>query len=98
MSTNFCATVQMPPRPPTGGPFDCDEYAYASSYEGSARHEFEGPQYALDYTVRWVNREQNQEAGRRLLGWHENDRILDLRKDPELDPHDQERFFIPINP
>ncbi|WP_410580725.1 hypothetical protein, partial [Amycolatopsis sp. lyj-108] len=88
VSTNFCATVGMPPRPPTGGPFDCDEYAFASTYEGSARNEYEGAQYALDYTVRWVNRSQNQEAGRRLFGWYENDRILDLGKDPELDPND----------
>ncbi|WP_410583998.1 hypothetical protein, partial [Amycolatopsis sp. lyj-108] len=58
------------------------------TYEGSARSEYDGAQYALDYTVRWVNRSQNQEAGRRLFGWYENDRILDLGKDPELDPND----------
>ncbi|OXM43411.1 NucA/NucB deoxyribonuclease domain-containing protein [Amycolatopsis alba] len=98
VSTNFCKTVKMPPKPPEGGPFDCDEYAFASSYEGSARNEYDGAQYALDYTVRWVNSDQNQEAGRRLFGWQENDRILDLGRDQKLDPHDQERFYIPINP
>lgn len=77
VSTNFCATNAMPPQPDTGGPFDCDEYAMASTYEGSARSEYEGPQYQLDYSVRWVNRDQNQEAGRRIGRWYENDRILD---------------------
>lgn len=83
VSTNFCATVAMPPRPETGGPFDCDEYAMASTYEGSARSEYEGSQYDLDYSVRWVNRSQNQEAGRRIGRWYEVDRILD-----------SEQFFI----
>jgi hypothetical protein len=83
VSTNFCATAAMPPRPETGGPFDCDEYPMASTYEGAARWEFDGPQYQLDYSVRWVNRSQNQEAGRRIGRWYEVDRILD-----------REAFFI----
>lgn len=87
ISTNFCRTVAMPPQPPEGGPFDCDEYALASTYEGAARFLYEGAQYELDYSVRWVNSDQNQEAGRRIGRWYENDRLLD-----------HEAFFIPIRP
>jgi len=87
ISTNFCRTVAMPPQPPTGGPFDCDEYALASTYEGAARFQYDGPQYELDYSVRWVNSDQNQEAGRRIGRWYENDRLLD-----------NDGFFIPIRP
>lgn len=77
----------MPPQPPTGGPFDCDEYALASTYEGAARFLYEGVRYEFDYSVRWVNNSENQEAGRRIGRWYENDRILD-----------REAFFIPIRP
>jgi hypothetical protein len=83
VSTNYCRTVAMPPQPETGGPFDCDEYAMASTYEGSARSEYDGAQYALDYSVRWVNRDQNQEAGRRFGRWYDVDRLID-----------KERFFM----
>ena len=85
ISTNFCRTVAMPPKPPTGGPYDCDEYAFASTYEGAARFLYDGAQHERDYSVRWVNSTVNQEAGRRLGRWHENDRILD-----------REAFFVPI--
>jgi hypothetical protein len=87
ISTNFCNTVVMPPPPPgTIGPFDCDEYAMASTYEGAARYIYENaPQYELDYSVRWVNRDQNQEAGRRIGRWYETDRLID-----------QDRFFVDI--
>jgi hypothetical protein len=87
ISTNFCRTVAMPPQPDTGGPFDCDEYALASTYEGAARFLYDGAQHELDYSVRWVNSDQNQEAGRRFGRWYENDRLID-----------QDRFFVPILP
>lgn len=40
VARSFCDTQQMPPKPPTGGPFDCDEYAFVSSYEVAARHNY----------------------------------------------------------
>ncbi|MDQ0938444.1 NucA/NucB deoxyribonuclease domain-containing protein [Streptomyces sp. V1I1] len=64
----------------SGGPgqgLDCDEYPFASSYQGAARYQFEGGQYEKDYSVRYVDPTENQEAGRRLDAWYENDRILD---------------------
>lgn len=82
-------------RPPEGelqeeGPYDCDEYPMASTYEGAGRHLFPddpygGAQYERPYSARWVNSEVNQEAGRRLGRWYDVDRLLD-----------QDAFYIPV--
>lgn len=79
----FCRTG-MPQQPGQGGPYDCDEYPFASTYEGAARYRYEGSHLQNFWSARWVKRTHNQEAGRRLGRWYVNDRILD---------HD--RFFIP---
>lgn len=63
--------------PGGGSGKDCDEYPFASSYQGAARSQYEGDEYKNDYTVRYISRIENQEAGRRLGAWYENDRILD---------------------
>lgn len=83
----FCRTPEMPAQPPTGGPFDCDEYPFASTYEGAAwyLYEVQSELYERQYSVQWVNSGQNQEAGGRLNAWYETDRLLD-----------GERFFVPI--
>ncbi|WP_434589660.1 NucA/NucB deoxyribonuclease domain-containing protein [Streptomyces sp. A5-4] len=91
--TNYCRTKEMQDLkatlPVDQGPYDCDEYAFASTYEGAGRFLFPndggGPAYERHYSVRWVNSEVNQEAGRRLGRWYMNDRILD-----------REKFFVPI--
>ncbi|MQY09937.1 hypothetical protein SRB5_00400 [Streptomyces sp. RB5] len=91
VSTGFCGTIGMPPQPPTGGPFDCDEYPFASTYEGAARFKYEPAdqqaQFRDQFSVRWVNRTVNREAGARLGRWYGVDRILD-----------HEEFFLPIQP
>ncbi len=96
-----CALPGMPaPLPDEPEPFDCDEYAYASTYEGAAGLT-DPEQHKDDFAVRWVNREHNQEAGRRLNGFYETQRILDVDRlfpdlNKQLDPNDQERFYIAI--
>ncbi|MGD6764053.1 NucA/NucB deoxyribonuclease domain-containing protein [Streptomyces sp. BH097] len=63
-----------------GGPADgvqCDEYPFASSYEGAARYMYDGSQYEYDYSVKYIDSQENEEAGRRLNAWYENDRIID---------------------
>ncbi|MFE0804072.1 hypothetical protein [Streptomyces sp. NPDC058812] len=91
---NFCATKAMQDLkatlPENQGPYDCDEYPMASTYEGAGRHLFPnepygGAQYERHYSARWVNSEVNQEAGRRLGRWYDVDRLLD-----------QDAFHIPI--
>ncbi|MGW7441016.1 NucA/NucB deoxyribonuclease domain-containing protein [Streptomyces sp. NPDC054849] len=86
---SFCRTKVMQDLrnslPAAGGPYDCDEYAFASTYEGAGRYLHDGAQYENHYSARWGNSDVNQEAGRRLGRWYNVDRILD-----------HERFYIPI--
>ncbi|MEU6762941.1 DNRLRE domain-containing protein [Streptomyces sp. NPDC046853] len=56
---------------------DCDEYPFRSSAEGAARYKYEGDEFKDDFSVRYINPEENQEAGRRLGAWYHSDRILD---------------------
>jgi hypothetical protein len=55
---------------------DCDEYPFASTYEGAARHLYEDVPYGW-FSVRPVLFSDNQTAGSRLGTWYGADRILD---------------------
>ncbi|MFI1105208.1 hypothetical protein [Streptomyces melanogenes] len=79
----FCNSPFMPPKPPQGE-WQCDEYPFASTYEGSARYRYE-QNYRGWWSAAWVLKNDNEEAGARLGRWYANDRILD-----------NEPFFIPI--
>lgn len=98
-----CDTPGMPaPLPDEPAPVDCDEYAYATTYEGAGDWLDPG-KHTNDFAVRYVNHDHNTEAGRRLFSWYQTHRILDVEllvpeRHHALDPHDQERFFIPITP
>lgn len=72
----FCTSRAMPP-PPQGEAVQCDEFPFASTYEGSARSRYDGIKYRNWYSVQWVNTAQNLEAGRELGAWYLNQRILD---------------------
>ncbi|MFC9035122.1 DNRLRE domain-containing protein [Streptomyces arboris] len=71
-----CASAGMPGKPGPDDAFDCDEFPMASTYEGAARAQFEGTEYTDAFSVRYMDRIENQEAGRRLNAWYDNDRIL----------------------
>ncbi|MEU0099771.1 NucA/NucB deoxyribonuclease domain-containing protein [Streptomyces sp. NPDC006267] len=64
----------MPGYPSTG--LGCDEFPTASTYEGAARAEHEGAQYTDEFSARYIDSDENQEAGSRLGAWYDNDRIL----------------------
>lgn len=49
---------------------DCDEYPFRSSAEGT------GDEFKDDFSVRYTDSAENQEAGRRLGAWYHSDRIL----------------------
>jgi hypothetical protein len=86
--TNYCNTVAFRATMPNDGrPYDCDEYPFGSTYEGAGRNNaaYDGPDYDNMYSVRWVFNEENQEAGRRLGRWYENDRLID-----------EDKFWVPI--
>jgi Deoxyribonuclease NucA/NucB len=55
---------------------DCDEYPFASTYEGAARHLYEDVPYGW-FSVRPILFSDNQTAGSRLGTWYGADRILD---------------------
>jgi len=55
---------------------DCDEYPFASTREGAARHLYEDVPYGW-FSVRPILFSDNQTAGRRLGTWYGADRILD---------------------
>ncbi|MFE7565616.1 NucA/NucB deoxyribonuclease domain-containing protein [Streptomyces sp. NPDC057539] len=58
---------------------DCDEYPFRSSSEGAARYLGEGTGDELrdNFSVRYINSAENQEAGRHLGAWYHSDRFLD---------------------
>lgn len=82
-STGVCRT-EWPGYPDLGQ--DCDEFPFASTYEGAARFLYAGTRYGM-FSVRPINAPDNQEAGRRLGVWYGEDRILD-----------GDRFFVRILP
>jgi hypothetical protein len=85
--TNYCNSAEFQATRPTDGrSYDCDEYPMRSTYEGAGRSapQYDGPAYDRFYSVQWVISDENQEAGRRLGRWYENDRILDT--DPFVVP------------
>ncbi|MFD8409910.1 DNRLRE domain-containing protein [Streptomyces anulatus] len=55
---------------------DCDEYPFRSSAEGAARYQYEGAEFKDDFSVRYIDSKENQEAGARLGAWYHSDRIL----------------------
>jgi hypothetical protein len=73
-ATSFCRT-RWPGYSELGQ--DCDEYAFACTYEGAARYRYDGDQYRNHFAVRPIPSADNQEAGRRLGAWYGDDRILD---------------------
>ncbi|WP_434091500.1 NucA/NucB deoxyribonuclease domain-containing protein [Streptomyces anulatus] len=72
--SSTCSRATMPGHPGTG--LDCDEFPMASTWEGAARADYEGAQYTDEFSVRYINSDENQEAGSRLGAWYDNDRIL----------------------
>ncbi|MGW4460534.1 NucA/NucB deoxyribonuclease domain-containing protein, partial [Streptomyces albidoflavus] len=71
-----CGSADMPGKPGPDDALDCDEFPMASTYEGAARAQFDGAEYTNEFSVRYIDRIENQEAGRRLNAWYDNDRIL----------------------
>jgi hypothetical protein len=56
---------------------DCDEYPFATTYEGSARDLYQTSEPYGRFSARALDSDDNQEAGNRLGVWYSADRILD---------------------
>ncbi|RKS68291.1 deoxyribonuclease NucA/NucB [Actinomadura pelletieri DSM 43383] len=73
------------PQTSTPGAKQCDEFPFASTYEGAARSEFPTSEFAglkgtgigNQFSVRKINAQQNNWGGSDLSTWYSNDRILD---------------------
>ncbi|SHF61049.1 NucA/NucB deoxyribonuclease domain-containing protein [Streptoalloteichus hindustanus] len=81
-ATSFCHR-RWPGYPELGQ--DCDEFPFASTYEGAARYKYDGDRWRDHFSARPINAPDNQEAGSRLGAWYGNDRILD-----------GDRFFVRV--
>ncbi|WP_162889986.1 NucA/NucB deoxyribonuclease domain-containing protein [Streptomyces olivoreticuli] len=76
-----CVTA---PRPPVGG-LECDEYPFASTWEGASYHtrhnDPASPDFKWYYSVRYVpGAAENGPAGRYLADWYVRDHLI--AKDP----------------
>ncbi|WP_301175537.1 NucA/NucB deoxyribonuclease domain-containing protein [Actinomadura geliboluensis] len=70
------------PSTPTPGSKDCDEFPFASTYEGAAASErptseFAGGGKPNQFSIKRIDSTQNQNGGRDLNTWYNQDRILD---------------------
>lgn len=55
---------------------ECDEFPFASSYEGAAAPQYEA-NYPYGYSVKYIPGASNSSAGTKLGNWYSFDRILD---------------------
>jgi deoxyribonuclease NucA/NucB len=72
----------------------CDEFPFASTYEGAAMVKYEIGAIPNEWSARPLNAAQNSLAGSNLSSFYSNDRILDWR-----DPGDELRddFYIEVS-
>lgn len=64
----------------------CDEFPFASTYEGAAAPEYES-NYPYGFSVKYIPGASNESAGAKLVYWYYSDRILDA-----------DRFYVQIVP
>lgn len=75
---NWNVPVEYPPEYPQGRPVqECDEYPFASTYEGAARWKTDGDQYKNMFSAKPVYWRDNQAAGTLLGNWYDWDRIAE---------------------
>ncbi|MFC5252216.1 NucA/NucB deoxyribonuclease domain-containing protein [Streptomyces nigrescens] len=60
---------------------DCDEFPFASTYEGAAEFEYTGDVMKNNYSVLPVNKKQNGDAGTLLKSFYAKNRIIDGLED-----------------
>jgi len=88
-ATAFCES----PRP-TGQ--QCDEYPFASTYEGGAQWLYVDGVTPFDISVRLVNKDQNREAGTDLKDFYKYYRILDPGYTSNFRPTDLDYYYMDI--
>ncbi|WP_433227374.1 NucA/NucB deoxyribonuclease domain-containing protein [Actinomadura formosensis] len=72
------SAIEYPPEYPQGRPVnECDEYPFASTYEGAARWKTDGAKYKNMFSARPVYWRENGAAGNVLAAWYDWDRIAE---------------------
>ncbi|MYW21706.1 hypothetical protein GT039_40600 [Streptomyces sp. SID2955] len=64
-----------------GGTRDCDEYPFASTYEGAAEHDYDPEVRKFNFSVKPIAKEDNRAGGSILKGFYSKNRILDGMND-----------------
>ncbi|MFF5538620.1 hypothetical protein ACFY71_40270 [Streptomyces cinerochromogenes] len=64
-----------------GGTRDCDEYPFASTYEGAAEHDYDPEVRKFNFSVKPIAKEDNQAGGLILKSFYNKNRILDGLED-----------------
>jgi hypothetical protein len=76
-------------RPANGQPLECDEYPFASTYEGSAQSKFDSSAAPNNFSALPVDGSQNGSAGSQLKNFYLWNRILNTPTD--------DGFYVSIN-
>ncbi|WEO92751.1 hypothetical protein A6P39_000655 [Streptomyces sp. FXJ1.172] len=64
-----------------GNTRDCDEYPFASTYEGAAEHDYDPEVRKFNFSVKPIAKEDNQAGGLILKSFYSKNRILDGQGD-----------------
>jgi hypothetical protein len=60
-----------------GGTRECDEYPFATTYEGAAEHDYDADAKKFNFSVRPIPEDDNGAGGDLLTGFYAKNRILD---------------------
>ncbi|MCX5094004.1 NucA/NucB deoxyribonuclease domain-containing protein [Streptomyces sp. NBC_00365] len=61
----------------TNGGKECDEYPFATTYEGAAEHAYDPEVRKFNFSVKPIPKDDNRAGGNLLQGFYGNDRTID---------------------
>ncbi|MGW6257048.1 NucA/NucB deoxyribonuclease domain-containing protein [Streptomyces sp. NPDC055085] len=61
----------------TNGGKECDEYPFASTYEGAAQHDYDADARAFNFSAKPIPGDDNQAGGSILKSFYAKNRIID---------------------
>ncbi|MFF4983803.1 hypothetical protein ACFY3O_27590 [Streptomyces sp. NPDC001046] len=64
-----------------GGARECDEYPFATTYEGAAEHDYDADAKKFNFSVKPIAKEDNGAGGSLLLSFYAKNRIIDGMED-----------------
>ncbi|WP_234325519.1 NucA/NucB deoxyribonuclease domain-containing protein [Streptomyces sp. NRRL S-146] len=64
-----------------GGAGECDEYPFATTYEGAAEHDYDADAKKFNFSVKPIAKEDNGTGGSLLLSFYATNRVIDRMED-----------------